>query len=345
MGYKKKYSKLLFFFTGSLYLLLALLTAETASRLFSGRDTSVLSYDTLTGWRFNTSKREINSHGFRDFEPGFPEEGQRILILGDSYTVGLHIPLKDAFPKRISAYGEETEVITAAVPGWATDQHYIYLKNEGVKHQPGYVIICLSPNDIRESYSKKFHWGENYLENGFRVSLFDRMMWYFSKKSVFFQVIQGVVGTEFGEFSHISSLVPFTFPIEMGRICRDIHLFREKIPSGSNISSAYGYFDSLLYRAHTLCREQGIKLILTVMPTKMEFFPPISNDAGYIPGKVSRHVAEFSERNGILFIDLFDVFFNYEDPISLFLEDGYHLNEKGHIFVAEALKEVLFNEL
>lgn len=117
------------------------------------------------GW--NTSLRgeystfvEINSKGLRG--PGYDyakkENTFRILVLGDSFTAGLQVPLEQTFPKRLEAQLQQefpqpnVEVINAAVIGYGTDNALAYYLHEGYKYQPDLVLLAFfTGNDITDN--------------------------------------------------------------------------------------------------------------------------------------------------------------------------------------------------
>jgi lysophospholipase L1-like esterase len=117
------------------------------------------------GW--NTSLRgeysayvKINSKGLRDREYSYHKgaDAFRILVLGDSFTVGLQLPEAETFPKLLEAqlnrYNPQTkfEVINAGVIGYSTDKQLAYFSQEGYKYQPDLVILAFFiGNDLTDN--------------------------------------------------------------------------------------------------------------------------------------------------------------------------------------------------
>src|ERR1700756_5486027 len=163
-----------------------LLVTEAGLKFFSNCKVSGIIYDKQLGWRLkkNYSREEkekgpkqrvrklnFNSRGFRDRDHSFEkDEGiKRIIFLGDSYTAGLQYSDEEiftsCFEQILNANNSNKikyEIMNVSIPAWATDQEYIYLRGEGIRYHPDYVLLMISPNDIRETYGKKFF----YLENG-----------------------------------------------------------------------------------------------------------------------------------------------------------------------------------
>lgn len=107
---------------------------------------------------FDTVVR-INAAGLRDREhqearaPGT----YRILILGDSFTMGLGVNLEEAYPSLLEKTLNETrrgpvgfEVINAGVDGYGTEQEFLYLQELALRYRPDLVVVGFYFNDIYE---------------------------------------------------------------------------------------------------------------------------------------------------------------------------------------------------
>lgn len=127
--------------------------------------------DKYTGWKGNPGKEgyyikgrtaqyvKINSHGFRDKERTY-EKGKdvfRIVVLGDSYTEALQVPLEKTFPyileKRLNlGDSKRFEVINLGISGFGTAQEYLTLNYYGLKYHPDFVILAFFiGNDVRNN--------------------------------------------------------------------------------------------------------------------------------------------------------------------------------------------------
>src|SRR5262245_59204980 len=160
--------------------------------------------------------------------------------------------------------------MNVSVPAWATDQQYLYLANEGVKYQPDYVVLMVAPNDIRESYGKKFlsSDGERLVRNPLSLPWKDRLFWFLANHSCAFQYWQRRTGSEYGGFSHIFRHFPVSFPLGSEQ-ASDRHLFIQPVPS--EMVLAKELFKSLLTEIRQLCNDNGSQLLLAIIPTKMEY--------------------------------------------------------------------------
>jgi len=98
---------------------------------------------------------KVNSAGFIDQEytQEKPAGVYRILVVGDSFTEGLRVPMEATFhsilEKELNAAGKRVEVINAGVAGWGTDQELLFYQEVGRAYQPDMVLLAFFPgNDI-----------------------------------------------------------------------------------------------------------------------------------------------------------------------------------------------------
>jgi lysophospholipase L1-like esterase len=102
----------------------------------------------LMGVQFHT-----NSKGLRDREFSYekPPGRLRIMMLGDSFTVGWGAKLDETFPKRIERMyadrGIQAEAINTGVGNYNTIQEVEYYLREGYKYNPDIVVLNYTFND------------------------------------------------------------------------------------------------------------------------------------------------------------------------------------------------------
>ena len=96
----------------------------------------------------------FNSVGMRDVEHAARKvpETLRVLVLGDSVTVGLGVPFEETFVRRLGpllagSVGRPVEVIAAAVAGWNTVAERNWLRAEGLALAPDAVLVVYVTND------------------------------------------------------------------------------------------------------------------------------------------------------------------------------------------------------
>jgi hypothetical protein len=94
-----------------------------------------------------------NSKGLRDEEYPYekPDGAYRILVLGDSFTYGLHVKQSETFADRLETALKEQgsfEVINAGVIGYNLTQEVLFYEVEGYKYQPDLVMLIFFRNDL-----------------------------------------------------------------------------------------------------------------------------------------------------------------------------------------------------
>jgi len=102
------------------------------------------------------SRSTINAQGLRERDYAYdkPDGVVRILILGDSLTASLEVPLRQTWHELLETQlssmpgGRPVEVIAAGIQGWSTDQEYLYYLHEGVRYLPDLVLLQFYPNDV-----------------------------------------------------------------------------------------------------------------------------------------------------------------------------------------------------
>jgi lysophospholipase L1-like esterase len=98
----------------------------------------------------------VNALGMRGPEraPAKPPDAARILLLGDSFAFGWGVEQEETFAARLERLLTErvgpVEVWSAAVPGWTTDQQYLYLRAQGWAFAPDLVLLAAGENDLAE---------------------------------------------------------------------------------------------------------------------------------------------------------------------------------------------------
>jgi lysophospholipase L1-like esterase len=170
--------------------LFALFLGEIALRLM-GFDPMYVSperdqfwkYDSRLGWahqprqegifetpEFRTFVR-INENGLRDRPHSYERQndGERLLVLGDSFAWGYGVEESDRFSQLLET-SLDVEVINAGVSGYSTDQELLWYSSEGIKYETDLVILVLAGNDVgdndREIVSTIYYKPKFVLEDG-----------------------------------------------------------------------------------------------------------------------------------------------------------------------------------
>jgi hypothetical protein len=100
----------------------------------------------------------INGQGFRDtreFRYEKPEGELRVLVLGDSFTIGYESAQDATYSAILERYldgrGLHAEVINAGMSGSSTAEALVLLEQEGVKYCPDVVVLGFYGNDLYDN--------------------------------------------------------------------------------------------------------------------------------------------------------------------------------------------------
>lgn len=342
-------------FISFLFLLVVLLATELILRNKPKYSRSFFEYDPDLIWRLKQNYRgmkawgddhyplRFNDQGFRgpDFQKEKRPEVTRIMALGDSYTAGLDVRFEDLFTTllvdSLNATGKKKyELLNASSPAWGTDQEYIYWKREGQQYKPDYLLLIVAPNDIRELYQKKLV----ELQNGKIVvhpveyPAKARRGWWWANRSSTFQYLQREIWeTRYGHFWDIYE----HYPVNFGKgdsTNWDLPLFL--VDPFPEIAEARQLFKKLVAGINQGCREIGCKMLITIVPTKMEFDGTL-DDPAYDPALVANLISEVATEEGIPYLNLHETVKNEADPTALFISWEFHLNEAGNAYLAKQL--------
>jgi hypothetical protein len=106
-------------------------------------------------YSLGSSRVELNSHGLRDDEIPYdkPAGEKRVLVLGDSVTFGWGVSQGETFADRMEYLlnelpGDRWQVINSGVNGYNTEQEAAYLRIEGMRYSPDFVLLVYVSNDV-----------------------------------------------------------------------------------------------------------------------------------------------------------------------------------------------------
>jgi hypothetical protein len=97
----------------------------------------------------------INSQGMRadrDYARDKPAGVRRVVVLGDSYTMGYEVDEPECYARvlerELASRGDKVEVLNGGVSGYSTAEAYLRLTREMLAYQPDAVVIGFYGNDI-----------------------------------------------------------------------------------------------------------------------------------------------------------------------------------------------------
>jgi hypothetical protein len=117
----------------------------------------------VSGWIAGETETfvSMNREGYRDLEhsPTKPPNTYRIVLLGDSMTEAVEVPLDDTYWRRLALLlqgcrtdGKTVEVINFGVNGYGTAQEYLTLKDRAISYHPDLVLLAFfTGNDFTDN--------------------------------------------------------------------------------------------------------------------------------------------------------------------------------------------------
>lgn len=318
-------------------------------------------YDEDLVWRYTPDYRTrtsvFNDEGFRDRDHDVAnvDNATRIAFIGDSYTAATQINRSYIFTSRLDEMlnegSQETfELFNFGVDAYGTDQEYLILKKEALKYRPDVVILTVAPNDIREAYAKGLLYIDELGElrrdetnKAYNLDPLDRLLWYAAARSRIVNNLLGAAGKEYGSFSHISNdvVAGLSFEDDKGLGADKVLFLREET---AEMKEAVKLFGKLVGEMDALCLENGCRLVLVNLPIKPQFEDPALEGPEFDQRKIGDIVASAAEENDIPYLDLYPAVSKHEDPLDLYIDWEYHLDEDGHEFVSRELQRFLKGE-
>lgn len=352
--------------------LLTLAAVELALRLVSpishGVDRNMFfAPDPLTGYRIQPNSvgyfrdgiiARANSRGHRDDEVSLERRARvpRVLILGDSFTVGASVLQEHAYPHVLQQllreeYGTEVEVINTAVGGWDPFQYAQYFEHHGREFAPDLILIgFFVGNDAYSPYRHVRHLptavggrrlsqeGAEKLGVAFRVWLYER--------SHLWRLLSSPRGAAPGATVRRRDCADFSdryLVVQRDRL--KVHLAEKEPGIEERLDLNVGQIERIV----DLATEDGTPVLVALFPDENQLNPALRRrllarrDASrYDFSWPQPALAERLNAIGVEVLDLLPVFAS--DPRCLFMNDT-HWTEEGHVLVAEALRDWLKGRL
>jgi lysophospholipase L1-like esterase len=329
------------FFSG-IILIFSLALLEIGVKIYLGlkdsTETIILTHDGRV-FDHRPSFSFVNKHGFEVcynslgfIGPEIPnkeKDALRILILGDSITVGTYISAKNRYTalleeilnKRIN---RNIEVINGAVSGYNTWQEVAMLKARGLKVRPDVVIVGICLNDFVKTIPVQY------------LGIFGRL--------IPVNINDGSKARYLDFLYQRSSLYRIIYD-KLSILLRDLKNKDKYNKYLRDYNFSISQEEWILWRSslkemHDLCSRNRIKLVFAIFPLHVQLVQKKMHS--YEP------LTEFMKNNEFYFIDLIETFkMHYQNGESIYLErDIIHPNELGHKVTADALAQYLIeNEI
>lgn len=247
-----------------------------------------------------------NSLGLRDreYSLNWPHKTYRIIVLGDSMTLGWGVEREDSYPKKLEEIlnkniscktGITYEVINTGVGNYNTVQELAYLKDEGYRLAPDMIILGFFVNDA-EPVPKK---AESLFLNHSHL-----MVFFWSRMN---SIMSGVFKK--GNYSEYYN-----------------NLYRSYHPGWIRCKNA-------LIELNQYCNNNKIKFLVVFIPELHDL-----SDA-YPLREAYNKVESFVKTQAMDYCDLYSYFRGYDSKKLWVSHDDAHPNKIGHEMIARGIYE------
>jgi len=292
-----------------------------------------------------------NSLGLRE-DREYPEKANgtyRVISLGDSFAMGVGVELEDSLAKVLERLcqsedkGLKCEVINAGVPGYNTRQEVAYLRDEGLKLKPNYVLLQFYVgNDITDN----FYQPAQIVVDGY---LRDEP----PPPGVLPYKIRDILAIKSQLYHFLWPLVDRTFdPSRRERDRRRLERFLSvyEVSDNQGTQAMWNTTWHLLMELKRLTGAHSVGLGVAVIPDPIQVsghkwaraIEAIGRDAGkYELENPNRRIVELCNSLGIAVLDLLPTFIkdNGSEP-TYFNLDG-HWTKRGNLLAAQAVEVFL----
>lgn len=307
-------------------------------------------------WRAET---RINTLGLRDREHSYAKAPgtTRVLLLGDSITEAVQVPLEQTFAALLGgnmrARGAPVEVINTGTAVYSTDNELAFFRAEGVRYAPDVVVLVFNAsNDILEN-SRALH-ERLYTIAGGRIIV----------KRYSHVEADGRLVRDAEEFpaqeprsrwervqDHVfllralGRLIAPTDPAETAASTARAAAFMQEVTNTTpdpEWAEAWRLTETLLLALRRQVEQSGATFGVAIMPSQKAIQPagpPVPADASHDPDYPVNRIAGFLEREGIAHVSLAPALRDSVERTGVkpfFLWD-VHLTPAGHAVVADAL--------
>jgi len=289
---------------------------------------------------------QLNSLGFRDKEPNKlkPESTYRIIGLGDSFTWGTGVKRNEIYLMRLEkSLNRDSnkvtyEVFNWAVGSWGTSQQLLLLKHQVIKYSPDLVVL---------QYFKGNDMSDNLRSNLFKISekgeLVPSSNYGYQKTRSVKKIVNNIpFYSFFVQRSHFFNFMRLKLiRITVNKDTRDVNA---ALPSSSSEEYSFRLTEKIMEEFFSIASNNGIKVILIVIPTYEESHPNLDKLSLVEKQKFINERAMLTNvcnRHNIPLVDLKSIFTS-DDVSSIYYAVDGHLRPYGHILVSKILEEYIY---
>jgi len=284
----------------------------------------------------------INSLGLRDVERDYekPEGVFRILLLGDSFTEGLQVPLEQTFGVQLEQVLNQqslktVEVLNAGVSKFGTDNELLFYQYEGIKYQSDLVILLFFYNDVHDNVEDPYF----TLEDGKLIPVEPKPLQPLGPLGE----LSGWLWDHF-EFFRLLKIVGSVLQVAVqtgGKIGDPIEaIFLAE--ATAEMEYAWSLTSALMGKIEHETAVHGAQFLLVGIADR-DALSPRDDSLGEQLGSVNQRLAEISRDNRLDYVDLLPGFqdsFLLDGEVLFWPGDG-HWNATGHRLAAEIVSKYL----
>lgn len=281
---------------------------------------------------FRTEWRS-NAQGLRaDRDYGKKAPGVvRILVVGDSFTVGDQVKLEDNYPSVLQSELDRVvgpghvEVIGAGFPGFGTVHELGWLKKFGASFEPDLVLFGMTPNDLLENQFKILYTASDGALVDSQSTDEDRSRW--QERSRWYSLPGFVARTELMRLVQASPSIRRLLH-GTGSVHARAFLIEQDKKSKQLYELAQGY----LLQARDAAKDMGARFGVIAIPFLEQLGSP---EPGQDPALFGQRLVAFGTANGIPVLDLLPAFKKARDPRSLYWREDSHCTAAGYRLIGE----------
>lgn len=267
----------------------------------------------------------INSMSLRDIEHPInkPANTYRILGLGDSFTMGFGADFEQTYlyklEKMLNARYLENpniEIIKAGIGRYYTELERLLLEHYGQQYDPDLIILGFVPNDIHDTFMGKESVtvrADGYLLTREANEIGYIGSWLYLNSHCMRLVLSG----------YIKYIINKKYNFQWSEVYKENGLYEKQ----------WQEVEQELLKIKSISSNINSKLLLLHIPHLGPFYEDSKWELSY-PGT---RLADFSNKNGIRFLDLYPALYSESRMETLYWPVDNHPNSKGYQLIANQL--------